>query len=271
VTRYYVSINYEKNKKMGLESIFSMLGGQSGGAMSAINGAFNSGMTNAANMKMAKYQYSQEMDMWNKANAYNAPSAQMDRLKQAGLNPNLIYGNGSAATGQTANQLPRYQAPTMRADVMPEGNNQQNYMNNYQDYKIKAAQVDNLEAQRLNTQAETLIKALQAKSIAAGNYYNFGNQDYKNVVDPSADWNGNYSAKNSLLRYQASVAGQTVDDMINKIRLSNISTGAQIPLTNARTQGQSLMNQYQGSINKFASSSQIANIISKVLPLLLRR
>ena len=31
--------------------------------------------------------------MWNKTNEYNSPSAQLARLREAGLNPNLLYGN----------------------------------------------------------------------------------------------------------------------------------------------------------------------------------
>lgn len=37
--------------------------------------------------------YERNLEMWNKQNAYNSPAAQMERLKQAGLNPNLAYGN----------------------------------------------------------------------------------------------------------------------------------------------------------------------------------
>lgn len=33
---------------------------------------------------------------WNKQNEYNHPSAQMERLREAGLNPNLVYGSGNA-------------------------------------------------------------------------------------------------------------------------------------------------------------------------------
>lgn len=32
---------------------------------------------------------------WDRQNAYNAPKAQMERFKEAGLNPNLIYGQGT--------------------------------------------------------------------------------------------------------------------------------------------------------------------------------
>ncbi len=35
------------------------------------------------------------LDMWNRTNEYNSPMAQMERLKQAGLNPNLMYGQGN--------------------------------------------------------------------------------------------------------------------------------------------------------------------------------
>lgn len=35
--------------------------------------------------------------MWNAQNAYNTPSAQMQRFREAGLNPNLIYGQTNTA------------------------------------------------------------------------------------------------------------------------------------------------------------------------------
>ncbi|AXH75183.1 MAG: DNA pilot protein [Microviridae sp.] len=44
-------------------------------------------------------QHAQAIDDWNMQNAYNSPKAQMARLKDAGLNPNLVYGqlqNGNA-------------------------------------------------------------------------------------------------------------------------------------------------------------------------------
>lgn len=50
--------------------------------------------------KLMDKQYEQALDMWKKQNEYNDPSAQMERLRRAGLNPDLIYsqmGNGSPA------------------------------------------------------------------------------------------------------------------------------------------------------------------------------
>ena len=49
----------------------------------------NTNLTNQANMKLAEYQYSKDLDMWNRQNEYNSPSAQMERFNAAGLNPNI--------------------------------------------------------------------------------------------------------------------------------------------------------------------------------------
>ena len=69
--------------------------------------------TNAANMELAKYQYEKNLEMWHLNNLYNSPQAQMRRLKNAGLNPNLVYGNG--AVGNASSTPPQFEAPTMQA------------------------------------------------------------------------------------------------------------------------------------------------------------
>lgn len=89
------------------------------GAMNAANVA-QSGKDNIAaveaanrgNMELAKYQFEQNLEQWNRQNAYNTPLAQMQRFKEAGLNPNLIYGQGSNGN---ASSSPEYKAPTLQA------------------------------------------------------------------------------------------------------------------------------------------------------------
>lgn len=68
---------------------------------------------NKQNMKLAEYQYSKNLEMWNRNNAYNDPSSQMARLKAAGLNPNLVYGNG--VVGNTSGPAPQYDAPHLQS------------------------------------------------------------------------------------------------------------------------------------------------------------
>lgn len=55
--------------------------------------------------EMWEKQGQRELQFWNMQNAYNDPKAQMARLEAAGLNPNLVYGNG--ATTQAASLSPK--------------------------------------------------------------------------------------------------------------------------------------------------------------------
>ena len=49
------------------------------------------------NLMLAKQQNEWNLEQWNRENAYNDPTAQVHRLRNAGLNPDLVYGSGSAA------------------------------------------------------------------------------------------------------------------------------------------------------------------------------
>jgi len=104
----------------------NMLGAILGGGASlignAISGLFNRGAqkrANAENRRMAEYEWSKNLEMWNKSNEYNRPEAQMERLKSAGLNPNMVYGSGTAS-GNTSGQMPKYNAPTIKPNPQPD-------------------------------------------------------------------------------------------------------------------------------------------------------
>lgn len=97
---------------------------------------------NTANKQMAEKAYERDVEMWNRQNEYNNPASQMSRLKEAGLNPNLVYGSGQTV-GNTASQLPRYQAPTMQANFQPPSS-VLNELSAYADIEVKRAQAENL-------------------------------------------------------------------------------------------------------------------------------
>lgn len=67
-----------------------------------------------ANKAEAELAYQRSLDMWNKQNLYNTPEAQMQRFNQAGLNPHLIYGQGS---GGNAQGFPEYQPAEQRYNI----------------------------------------------------------------------------------------------------------------------------------------------------------
>lgn len=69
--------------------------------------------TNKANMRLAEYQFDRNLDMWNRANEYNKPVNQVKRIREAGLNPALLYGSGSVAN--TSSNTPQYDAPHLQS------------------------------------------------------------------------------------------------------------------------------------------------------------
>lgn len=78
-------------------------------AVMAAGNAYNTYATGRSNKKTRDYnaemyrrQRFDSLADWNMQNEYNSPKAQMSRLREAGLNPHLIYGTGSVATGQSA-------------------------------------------------------------------------------------------------------------------------------------------------------------------------
>lgn len=75
----------------------SQLGGAALGAgVSGGFGLIGSAINYAFQKKLAAQQNQYNIDMWNMQNEYNSPMNQMKRFEEAGLNPNLIYGQGSA-------------------------------------------------------------------------------------------------------------------------------------------------------------------------------
>lgn len=83
-----------------------------GGIMGGIGAGRRQKRAHAQQMKLAEYAYSKDLEMWNRENAYNHPTAQMQRLKAAGINPHMAYGNGSI-TNVASGTLPQYNAPEL--------------------------------------------------------------------------------------------------------------------------------------------------------------
>lgn len=120
---------------------------------------------------MAEYAYSQDQDMWNRQstwnydmwklqNEYNLPANQMQRLREAGLNPNLVTGN-AAAGGQAAAiqkaEMPKYSAARADYNFLPL--EVPNMLGLYQNFKLANAQVDNVKAQERLAKEKALTES----------------------------------------------------------------------------------------------------------------
>lgn len=109
----------------------------------------NTDATNQSNRELAEYAYSKDLEMWQKNNAYNTPASQMERLKNAGLNPNLIYGNGTV-TGNTSASTPKYNAPRQEYNYQPEIDP----MAMLSSYQNMAQQSQDIQYQKQKTETE---------------------------------------------------------------------------------------------------------------------
>lgn len=83
-----------------------------GGLIQAGANVYSTIKTNQANKELAQYSYEQQRQMIQEQNEYNSPVKQMERYKEAGLNPNLMFGNISSGD---QGQIAKYQAPIMQA------------------------------------------------------------------------------------------------------------------------------------------------------------
>lgn len=110
--------------------------------------------------KMYQRQLNDNRDDWARQNEYNDPSAQMQRLRAAGLNENLIYGNGTAVT--TADQSRGASAPNYNPSPVNYMAGIPNAIASYQDYAMKEAQTNNLKAQNTVLQNDAFLKSLEA-------------------------------------------------------------------------------------------------------------
>lgn len=104
------------NPTLRYKHFFTTAGGaaaiSAGGALVGNLLGFTSAQQNYKNqVKLMDKAYAQNLEQWNRENEYNTPYMQMQRLQAAGLNPNLVYGNG--ADTKAANS-PQMDAPSLK-------------------------------------------------------------------------------------------------------------------------------------------------------------
>jgi hypothetical protein len=115
------------------------------------------------NEKMFNLQGERDMRNWTMTNEYNSPQSQMKRLQEAGLNPNLVYGNGSAVN--TASE-PHASAPASWSPQAPK-TDLAGPVNTYFNTQMQGAQLDNLKAQNTVLLEEAMLKKASTRATLA--------------------------------------------------------------------------------------------------------
>lgn len=138
---------------LAIAGILSAIAAAYAAHKSSVTARRNTDMSNAANKQLADLQFTRDQEMVNQQNAYNSPEQQQLRLSKAGLNPNLVYGQGvSGATGAQTS-LAHYNAPKQEYNYEPDlalpsvGMKLPDMIMQFQDLKMRQAQIDNVHAQ----------------------------------------------------------------------------------------------------------------------------
>lgn len=104
------------------------LGGYGAGA---VGGIIGTAINNYNQRKMARESmqwqqqeneraFQRDIQMWNMQNQYNSPEAQRKRLEDAGMNPQLAFGNGIQGSVGNADSSPKYNpAQAITPDLQP--------------------------------------------------------------------------------------------------------------------------------------------------------
>lgn len=101
------------------------------------------------NVENYERQKQDNLDFWAMQNQYNSPEAQMERLKQAGLNPNMIYGSGGGITEASpirGADMQGVSVPNVPYTDFGIGDS----IANYQQAEIRQVNTDNLRQDLIN-------------------------------------------------------------------------------------------------------------------------
>lgn len=126
-----------------------------GGLFSAVGNLFGNLFGNRQRRRSEREAREWNVRFWNMQNEYNHPSAQMERLRQAGLNPNLIYGTPSGSAVGNAGNI----APAKGHDV--KFDNPLSSLLMYADARMRHVQTDNLRTQNTVMLQDAALKAAQ--------------------------------------------------------------------------------------------------------------
>lgn len=121
------------------------------------------------NQALMQQQFNNNVDMWNMQNAYNNPSAQMQRMRDAGLNPALMYGkNATGSTSGNAGAIaPVKPLQTQGRNATMSGMNAaMQAMHAFADLKLKKVQASNVESQTEKNNEEIVL--IKTREIAQG-------------------------------------------------------------------------------------------------------
>lgn len=212
-------------------AIGSAIAGLGQGLYNTLSSAHQNEKNRQFALQQQRLQNQFNFDMWNRQNAYNSPSSQVQRLMQAGLNPNLAYsqlGSGEAGSLQSADANYKGEAPQSNIDFQ---GSVQSIINTQRADELHSLGVEN---QVLKNEYQTLLNARQRHdNERAGvlddyedekhqNDMNILRQEYSNLVTQGNVLNENYKTASEEAKQSAVktfIADATKDFEISLVKL----------------------------------------------------
>lgn len=154
----------------GLNFIGNLGGSVSGGLFSANQARKN----RAFQERMYNKQVEDNIKFWNMQNEYNLPSAQLERLRDAGLNPLLMYGEGGLSGNIAQSAIQSGTAPHGAQGHAESFNTRIDFAN----LALLEAQAKALDAQAENNYAQADSQESYKKQL---DFYNSINEDTKAI------------------------------------------------------------------------------------------
>lgn len=176
---------------------------------SLINGLMQ-GSQNRANRRFQERENQKARDyntmMWEKNNAYNDPTQQMARLKNAGINPHLAYSQGGVTNTSSS-------PASSNASSMPEGRAPQLDVNAMLNARLVGEQINNIKA-------DTLKKEAEARNIGTDTE----GKTLQNGISTKVleNWQNTYEADMSFKKSATSVNYSNIQVNDKKIQVSDV-------------------------------------------------
>ena len=151
-----------------------------GSAINTLTGKANRDLqreTNQQNFQNMVYQNNWNREQWNLENEYNSPAAQSQRLREAGINPNMVFGNGSVSEAGSLQSAPvnaavAPQMPYVGADI---ANGVYTGINAYNQAQLINAQTDEIRertsGQSIQNQLDRMMLYAKVDALDIDNKY----------------------------------------------------------------------------------------------------
>lgn len=151
------------------------LGGIGGGLVSGGFGLLGAYQQYKYNKELAGLQNQYNIEMWERQAEYNSPTAQMARLSEAGLNPNLVYGGVNPGNMSSAPEMVTPNAPNIQQAMTDAGKalNPEQIISFAINTKKGIAEAHAAEELARKAGAEADVKEAEAQALGIGSEHQF--------------------------------------------------------------------------------------------------